>query len=177
MADFFSAYDDMLQEISKQPTTVKQDEVHRNLAKKLDEKLRNQTWEFHCRITDIQPANNGRFNVTHELPDEFGNPDQRWSGRTSATLTFDQKQALNLKPGDFVIYTGTPRFVAKDLQAFTPQQSRDTQYFTSQQQIAGRYLEHALHITNLKVRFQKDLDAKGEEKPVIQRVISKKSAK
>ena len=161
LAEFFSSYEKMLQEIASQSTTVKQEEVHRTLAKKLDENIKNQTWEFHCRINDIKQSNGGRFVISHEFPIEYSNPEQQWTGRTSATVTLTQQEALALKPGDYVIYTGTPRFLIG--------QGANTEYFQRTEEIAGHYTYHCLHLTNVKVRYQKDVDAKDDEMPVVQR--------
>ena len=170
MAEFFTAYTNMLQEINDQPTTVKQDEVHRNLTKKIDDALKNQTWEFHCRIKDIQPGRGGRFDISHDFPDEFPSPDQEWQGRASATVPLTQQQALTLKPGDYVIYTGTPRFtLGRD--------GSDTEYFSRNDQIAQQYAKHSIHMTNVKIKFQKDVAAKDDDAQVTPRGFGKKTGK
>ncbi len=59
--DFFAFFDEQISDIKGQPTALKQDEMLRALPKKLDDKLRVQSWELHCRINDIKDAGNNRY--------------------------------------------------------------------------------------------------------------------
>lgn len=64
---------------------------------------------FRCSIRNIIPGENYRFSIEHDRAIELEAIDEKWVGPTSAIMPLLRDQANNLKPGDYLIYSGTPR--------------------------------------------------------------------
>jgi hypothetical protein len=155
--NFYEQYSVMIDRIKEQPTTAKQEQMHRDLARKLDEKIKSQTWEFHCEIADVRKDFNGEFVLEVEEPVETPVFREEWRCRSSvANLRLSRQQGLDLTPGDVLVLRGTPRFAFEGY-------DRDTEFFTRHYvQIGDGAYEHTIRLTNYKFTIEKKKAAKED---------------
>jgi len=144
---FYTRYTEGMERVREAETSARKNDVYRDLVKKLDESIKSQTWTFHCVITDVKTVrNNGKdesFLLHIERPKEAPEFRERWYYRQSiSNIRLSRQQALDLKPGDILVITGTPRFSARD--------DDDDQAFFSHSQST----QHIL-LTHFKAKIQK----------------------
>lgn len=158
---FYTRYIEGMERVEEAETSARRNEVYRDVAKKLDDSIKSQTWTFHCVITDVKTVRkNGRdesFLLHIEKPKESPEFRERWRYRESiSNIRLSRQQALDLKPGDILVVMGTPRFSARD--------DDDDQAFFSHAQRT----QHIL-LTHFKTKIQKagapDPDGAADSSP------------
>jgi hypothetical protein len=111
IAQFFTDYQAAMKDVENKSTTVKRGEAIGKAVERLDKKLTGQTWVFHCRIKDVSKVADGWFKLTCDQADELQPLGQSWEENTSAVLPLTREQANNLNPGEYVVFSGTPRLI------------------------------------------------------------------
>jgi hypothetical protein len=156
-AAFYNDYGKMMETIADQPTTAKQEQTHRDLVRKLDEKIKPQTWEFNCEITDVKQERDGDFVLHIEEPSETPAFAEKWHARaTVENLKLSRQQGLDLSPGDILVLRGTPRFAIDDYR------NSNSAMFSCSVRVGDRNYTHELSLANFKFSIEKKKPAKDE---------------
>jgi len=71
IADFSESYTTLLKEAFSQDTSAKVNKAYQDNLKKLQEKLKGQSWTFNCDISDITKEGNGTYRVNFAAPPEM----------------------------------------------------------------------------------------------------------
>ncbi|MFN0018804.1 MAG: hypothetical protein ACKVP0_11135 [Pirellulaceae bacterium] len=156
--EFYTKYCEGMDKIEEQDTSVKREQVHQQMAKRLDDALKSQSWTLRCPVRDVQ-FNGRSFEIVLDAPEETPDFREKWDHRTSVSnIKLSKEQALDLKPGDTLILTGTPRF-------YVDEYKNDTVFFrrTLAVEVADRH-SHSIHLINFKFATEKSKVEPTEDK-------------
>jgi hypothetical protein len=115
--------------------------------------LRTQKWELHCQISEIKDVGKNHFKISHQSPDELGD-EKHWGYRKDATLFLSRQEALSLQPGDYVIYSGTPRFSEGSA-------ALEDDFFSRYFAHNSSAVKHVIRLTAIKIRIQRAGESKA----------------
>jgi hypothetical protein len=153
---FYEQYLAVLDKIAEQSTTAKREEVHRELTKRLNDKIKSQLWEFNCVIRNVRESD-GTFEIFFYAPEETPGFRDPWETRSSiSNLRLSKSQGLNLGPGDVLVVKGNPRFVVGSFR------EQDSAFFHRDCQVGDIYARHYLQIVNPKISFAKSKESTPE---------------
>jgi hypothetical protein len=146
---FYEDYSKAMETVSDQPTTAKKEQTHRELARKLDEDVKGQSWEFHCEIIDVKSGRNDVFEIHIELPLEMPVFNEEWDCRSTVqNVRLSRQQGLALVPGDVLVIRGTPRFSFEIY-------DENTAFFSRNVRVGERGLHHSIRLTGTKFSIEK----------------------
>jgi hypothetical protein len=150
LSEFYARYCEGMEKIAEQDTSAKKEQVHVQVAKKLDDSIKSQSWTLRCRIRDVQTNSSGAFEMFLEPPEEAPSFREEWTYRTSVSkLKLSKEQALNTKPGDTLVLTGIPRF------SFDGKDNSTAVFSRRPFAIANQSASHAVHLTNFRFSIAK----------------------
>lgn len=150
-ADFYEEYCKIMEAVGEQPTTAKKEQTHRDLIRKLGDKIDSQIWEFRCEILDVKKGDND-FVLMIGAPLEEPSFVEEWQPRTEVTnLRLSKSQGLALTPGDTVVIRGNPALTFGRVDYNSVFYSRDLQ-------VGDSYYRHCICLKNTKFAIEKKKD-------------------
>jgi hypothetical protein len=108
--EFATELEHSIEQVAAQRTYAKRQAAHNVMMNQLDRALRGRTITLRFPVEEVKMASDERFVVRLAPPEGLKEIEGAMERSEQLTLRMDRGQGLSLSPGDYLVFTGTPRF-------------------------------------------------------------------